>query len=172
MSQPDNRVDIEAYFGNRSINGGVHKIARRRDASVVDQQLDLSQLVNPAGDRGKPLFGHQVRRQRLDLTTNCRRVTRQRFESIAPPGDGQYTVPVTLELSREHQTDPGRSAGDHGPSAGHLIVSLGPHRPCELDHSNSRKLIACVTSNGGTTRVGMKNAAPSDPGAMWTPNCP
>ena len=38
--------------------------------------------------------------------------------------------------------------------------------------SSSQNIKPCVTKSGGTRTVGMKYAAPSDPGSMPTPNRP
>ena len=50
-----------------------------------------------------------------------------------------------------------------------------PGPRCKLQsrgRSRSRKISTWVTSSRGTMTVGMKNAAPSEPGPMPTPNWP
>jgi hypothetical protein len=68
------------------------------------------------------------------------------------------------------------------PSGARRVAPLEPHgfnvavlaasQFYHLSRINSQNINPCVTNRGGTTTVGMKYAAPKDPGPMPTPICP
>jgi hypothetical protein len=113
-------------------------------------------------------------------------LARQRLVVLGPPGTTKSALVTSLAESIGPQKGSGLTSVDSMifritsfmVMSSRIFTRAGPQSVIRnsrfhcFGRNSSQKISPCVTSSGGTTTVGMKNAAPSDPGSMPTPIMP